>query len=48
MPLESTRQVVRRTITSTVVTIQNAIDTSARVVIEIIGAQLESESGPTQ
>ena len=48
MPLESTLQVARRTITSTVVTTQNAIDTRARVVIEIIGAQLESESGPTQ
>jgi hypothetical protein len=39
IPLKSTLAVARRTITSTVVTTQNAIDTRVRVVIEIIGAQ---------
>jgi hypothetical protein len=42
MPLESTLVVARRTITNAVAMTQNAIDTRASVVIEIIGTKLKS------
>jgi hypothetical protein len=45
MLLKSTLAVARRTTTNTVATTHNAIDTRPRVVSEIIGAQLKSESG---
>jgi hypothetical protein len=41
MPLKSTLAIARRTITNTVATTPNAIDTRPRVVIEIMGAQLD-------